>query len=591
MNKKGLGLSIGLASVIAVGTFVSPYLSSTTLIGDNNVESNKLNDSKYSVAIKSNDVLTPNAEKEEKEKALKEIRNSQVRNVLNDSTKTISNKQAEKVKEEINSDVKQVRNNKQELKTSAENNVSTYKQNSEKVDTKKDEAKKVELSTANVGEISEGNENSKSSLKKEKSEVASLTLSRNSENEEEKIYSNITKSTTGDLFIREQADKESEAIAVLPKDTKVVVKDDSNKSWAKISYNSKDAYVSKDFLANEISNKKVVSEAKKQVSKNNPEVKKVKSEVKSKSTENSVDMWVKSPVYLRSEKSISSKKLGVLEKNTKVQGVVEDGWFKTSVNGNNGFISKKYLQNTKIEEKKNNELQVSEIKNKEQVKKSNSTKFEGANYTGYVKEAVNVRDKDSMDSNVVSVLEKGTKVSGIKGKNWLKLSEGKYISVNYIQDNKVETNQKIDTEVKDSYKKESNSKVVRSNEGGSGSAVAQAAYNYLGEKYVWGSAQPGVGFDCSGLTSYLYNKVCGISLYRNSAAQSNNGYPVSKSNLKQGDLLFFSTNGSGSISHVGIYVGNGKMIHASTPSTGVIISDIDSNYYSNTFVTARRILN
>ncbi|MDU3124496.1 MAG: SH3 domain-containing protein, partial [Finegoldia magna] len=416
MNKKGLGLSIGLASVIAVGTFVSPYLSSTTLIGDNNVESNKLNDSKYSVAIKSNDVLTPNAEKEEKEKALKEIRNSQVRNVLNDSTKTISNKQAEKVKEEINSDVKQVRNNKQELKTSADNNVSTYKKNSEKVDTKKDESKKVELSTANVGKISEDNKNSKSSLKKEKSEVASLTLSRSSENEEEKIYSNITKSTTGDLFVREKADKESEAIGVLPKDTKVVVKDDGNKSWAKISYKNKEAYVSKDFLANEISNKKVVSEAKKQVSKNNLEAPKVKSEVKSKSTENSVDMWVKSPVYLRSEKSISSNKLGVLEKNTKLQGVVEDGWFKTSVNGNNGFISIKYLQNTKIEEKKNDELQVSEIKNKEQVKKSNSTKFEGANYTGYVKEAVNVRDKDSMDSNVVSVLEKGTKVSGIKGK-------------------------------------------------------------------------------------------------------------------------------------------------------------------------------
>ena len=584
MNKKGLGLSIGLASVIAVGTFVSPYLSSTTLIGDNNVESNKLNDSKYSVAIKSNDILTPNAEKEEKEKALKEIRNSQVRNVLNDSTRTISKKS----KEEINFEVKV---NKQESKDSDDNNVSTYKKNSEKVDTKKDEAKKVELSTVNVGKNSEDNKNSKSSLKKEKSEVASLTLSRNSENEEEKIYSNITKSTTGDLFVREQADKESDAIGVLPKDTKVVVKDDSNKSWAKINYKNKEAYVSKDFLANEKSNKKEVSETKKQVSKNKPEVKKVESEVKSNSTEKSVDMWVKSPVYLRSEKSISANKLGVLEKNTKVQGVVEDGWFKTSVNGNNGFISIKYLQNTKIEEKKNDELQVSEVKNKEQVKKSNSTKFEGANYTGYVKEAVNVRDKDSMDSNVVSVLEKGTKVSGIKGKYWLKLSEGKYIYVNYIQDNKVESNQTIDTEVKDSYKKESNSKVVRSNEGGSGSAVAQAAYNYLGEKYVWGSAQPGVGFDCSGLTSYLYNKVCGISLYRNSTAQSNNGYPVSKSNLKQGDLLFFSTNGSGSISHVGIYVGNGKMIHASTPSTGVIISDIDSNYYSSTFVTARRILN
>ena len=583
MNKKGLGLSIGLASVIAVGTFVSPYLSSTTLIGDNNIESNQSNDSKYSVAIKSNDLLTPNAEKEEKEKALNEIRNSQVRNVLNDSTRTISKES----KEEINSEVKEVKANKQELKTSAENNVSTYKQNSEKVDTKKDEAKKVELSTANVGKISEDNENSKSSLKKEKSEVASLTLSRNSENEEEKIYSNITKSTTGDLFVREKADKESEAIGVLPKDTKVVVKDDSNKSWAKISYKNKEAYVSKDFLTNEKSNKKVVSEAKKQVSKNNPEVNKVKSN----SAEKSVDMWVKSPVYIRSEKSISSNKLGVLEKNAKVQGVVEDGWFKTSVNGNNGFISIKYLQNSKIEEKQNDKLQISEAKKKEQVNKSNSTKFEGTNYTGYVKESVNVRDKDSMDSNVVSVLKKGTKVSGIKGNYWLKLSEGRYVSVNYIQDSKVESNQTKNTEVKDSYKKDSNSKVVRSNEGGSGSAVAQAAYNYLGERYVWGSAQPGVGFDCSGLTSYLYNKVCGISLYRNSAAQSNNGYPVSKSNLKQGDLLFFSTNGSGSISHVGIYVGNGKMIHASTPSTGVIILDIDSNYYSNTFVTARRILN
>lgn len=583
MNKKGLGLSIGLASVIAVGTFVSPYLSSTTLIGDNNVESNKLNDSKYSVAIKSNDVLTPNAEKEEREKALKEIRNSQVRNVLNDSTRTISKES----KKEINSEVKGVKENKQESKNSVDNNVSTYKNNSEKVDTKKDESKKVELSTANVGKISEDNQNSQSTLKKEKSEVASLTLSRNSENEEEKIYSNITKSTTGNLFVREKADKESEAIGVLPKDTKVVVKDDSNKSWAKISYKNKEAYVSKDFLTNEKSNKKVVSEAKKQVLKNNPEVKKVKSN----SAEKSVDMWVKSPVYIRSEKSISSNKLGVLEKNTKVQGVVEDGWFKTSVNGNNGFISIKYLQNSKIEEKQKDKLQISKAKNKEQVNKSNSTKFEGSNYTGYVKESVNVRDKDSMDSNVVSVLEKGTKVSGIKGKYWLKLSEGRYVSVNYIQDSKVESNQTKNTEVKDSYKKDSNSKVVRSNEGGSGSAVAQAAYNYLGERYVWGSAQPGVGFDCSGLTSYLYNKVCGISLYRNSAAQSNNGYPVSKSNLKQGDLLFFSTNGSGSISHVGIYVGNGKMIHASTPSTGVIISDIDSNYYSNTFVTARRILN
>ncbi|MDU5969725.1 MAG: NlpC/P60 family protein [Finegoldia magna] len=589
MNKKGLGLSIGLASVIAVGTFVSPYLSSTTLIGNNSIESNQSLDSKYSVAVKNDSTLNQRAE--EKEKALNEIRNSQVRNVLNDSTKTISKKQDDKSKEEINSETKQEKTNKQEL-IAFSNNVSTYKNKSEKVDTKKDSNNKEEKHAKEViGKTSVAEISKKSELKKEKSEVASLTLSRNSENEEEKIYSNITKSTTGDLFVREKADKDSEAIGVLPKDTKVVVKDNSDNAWAKINYKNKEAYVSKSFLANEKSNKKVISESKKEVSKKSPQTKTKKSEGKSKSSEKLVEMWVKSPVYLRSDKSISSDKLGVLEKNTKVQGKLEDGWFKTSANGNNGFISLKYLQNKEIKEKAYDKIQTSEIKNNEQVKSSKSKSFDGTNYTGYVKESVNVRDNDSMDSNVVSVLEKGTKISGIKGKYWIKISEGRYISVNYVQDEKVDLNQSNNAESTDSYKKESKAKVVRSNEGGSGSAVAQAAYNYLGEKYVWGSAQPGVGFDCSGLTSYLYNKVCGISLYRNSAAQSNNGYPVSKNNLKQGDLLFFSTNGSGSISHVGIYVGNGKMIHASTPSTGVIISDIDSNYYSDTFVTARRILN
>lgn len=589
MNKKGLGLSIGLASVIAVGTFVSPYLSSTTLIGNNSIESNQSLDSKYSVAVKNDSTLNQRAE--EKEKALNEIRNSQVRNVLNDSTETISKKRDYKSKEEINSETKQEKTNKQEL-IAFSNNVSTYKNKSEKVDTKKDANSKEEKHASEVnGKTSVAEISKKSELKKEKSEVASLTLSRNSENEEEKIYSNITKSTTGDLFVREKADKDSEAIGVLPKDTKVVVKDNSDNAWAKINYKNKEAYVSKSFLANEKSNKKVISESKKEVSKKSPQTKTEKSEGKSKSSEKLVEMWVKSPVYLRSDKSISSDKLGVLEKNTKVKGKLEDGWFKTSANGNNGFISLKYLQNKEIKEKAYDKIQTSEIKNNEQVKSSKSKSFDGTNYTGYVKESVNVRDNDSMDSNVVSVLEKGTKISGIKGKYWIKISEGRYISVNYVQDDKVDLNQSSNAESTDSYKKESKAKVVRSNEGGSGSAVAQAAYNYLGEKYVWGSAQPGVGFDCSGLTSYLYNKVCGISLYRNSAAQSNNGYPVSKNNLKQGDLLFFSTNGSGSISHVGIYVGNGKMIHASTPSTGVIISDIDSNYYSDTFVTARRILN
>ncbi len=118
--------------------------------------------------------------------------------------------------------------------------------------------------------------------------------------------------------------------------------------------------------------------------------------------------------------------------------------------------------------------------------------------------------------------------------------------------------------------------------------IVNLAYKQLGKPYVWGTHGPR-SFDCSGLTSYLYKQAAGISISPSSRAQTSYGFKVSKSNLKKGDLLFFATGGGG-ISHVGIYVGNNKLIHASTPSTGVIISDFNSGYYQRTFVTARRLL-
>ena len=116
--------------------------------------------------------------------------------------------------------------------------------------------------------------------------------------------------------------------------------------------------------------------------------------------------------------------------------------------------------------------------------------------------------------------------------------------------------------------------------------IVELAYKQLGKPYVWGTHGPR-SFDCSGLTSYLYKQAYGIGISTRSIAQASYGYKVSKSNLKKGDLMFFATGGGG-ISHVGIYVGNNKLIHASTPSTGVILSDINSSYYQRTFVTARR---
>ena len=126
--------------------------------------------------------------------------------------------------------------------------------------------------------------------------------------------------------------------------------------------------------------------------------------------------------------------------------------------------------------------------------------------------------------------------------------------------------------------------------GGSGSNIVENAKKYLGVPYVYGGATP-AGFDCSGLTQYVYNE-SGITIPRVAADQykSNSGQFVDKSQLQPGDLVFFTgSNGSKSNpGHVGIYVGNNQMIHA--PSTGKTVryQDISTSYYVNSYVGAKR---
>lgn len=118
--------------------------------------------------------------------------------------------------------------------------------------------------------------------------------------------------------------------------------------------------------------------------------------------------------------------------------------------------------------------------------------------------------------------------------------------------------------------------------------AVEFAKSKLGHSYVWGAMGPNT-FDCSGLTSWCYKQV-GLSIPRTSQEQSTFGKSVSKSNLAVGDLLFFSTNGTGNVSHVGIYAGGGNMIHAANPKKGVRVDSINSSYYSNAWKGARRVV-
>lgn len=120
---------------------------------------------------------------------------------------------------------------------------------------------------------------------------------------------------------------------------------------------------------------------------------------------------------------------------------------------------------------------------------------------------------------------------------------------------------------------------------GNGSVVSEA-YKHLGKSYSWGASGPNA-FDCSGLTAYVY-KAFGVSLPHNSRSQFGYGQAVRKEDLSLGDLVFFNTGGG--ISHVGIYTGGGKFIHAANPRKGVTVSSLSEGYYSKRFVGAKRIL-
>lgn len=232
-----------------------------------------------------------------------------------------------------------------------------------------------------------------------------------------------------------------------------------------------------------------------------------------------------------------------------VSGITEDGWFQVSYMDTMGYVSGDYVT---ISEADATALPVVA----EPV------------YGKVTEGPLNVRSTPSTSGSRVKQLSKGTVVQiTAEQDGWYQI-DGGYISADYITI--------VDAAEAAAYN--------------SLSSVVTYAKQYLGYPYVYGGCSSR-GFDCSGFVKYVFANF-GVTLNRTASAQMDNGTSVAKADLQPGDVVFFKKSGSGAsrASHVGIYVGNNQFIHASTSKTGVIISDMDSAYYTTGFVGARRML-
>ena len=121
-----------------------------------------------------------------------------------------------------------------------------------------------------------------------------------------------------------------------------------------------------------------------------------------------------------------------------------------------------------------------------------------------------------------------------------------------------------------------------------GNPVSEQALDFVGTPYARGGTSPHRGFDCSGLVVYVYRSALGIDLPRRVADLKRMGRPVRLRDLAPGDLLFYNTRRR-PYSHVGIYVGDGRFVHAPRPGARVRVEIMGKRYWQGRFNGARRI--
>lgn len=267
-------------------------------------------------------------------------------------------------------------------------------------------------------------------------------------------------------------------------------------------------------------------------------------------------------------------------------------WAKIEINQKEAWIPKTFLmkevsvETTKPTEQQPEETTETQPETQPETQQPEQTTQPAVNKAGYISSnaSAHFRSGPSTSSQSLGKLPKNTKITITGEENgWYKVSyNGKegYISKSLVTEGEPPA-------TTSSRSQEEPRSATTTTAQASSNNVVQVAESYAGSRYVSGGSSPS-GFDCSGFTQYVYGK-CGVTLSRTSYTQATQGTAVNKSELQPGDLLLFHYYGSSSIGHVGIYVGNGKFIHAANSNRGVVYDSIESGYYADNYAGARRL--
>lgn len=279
-------------------------------------------------------------------------------------------------------------------------------------------------------------------------------------------------------------------------------------------------------------------------------------------------------VNMRSKPDTSAAVVTQLTKDAKVSVLSQEGdWYEVGYSDSTGWIFKQYV-------------------------KVGDTAIASGTISA---SSVNVRSKPDISSEVLAKYDEGKKLDVYEHSgDWYRVSigEGRYgwINKEYIVVRNITVSRGLTSEAKppveiDEPSDETANETDDVNVSELRQQIVDYAKKFQGVRYVYGGTSP-KGFDCSGFVQYVF-KHFDISLERTAADMGQHGTKIDRSELKKGDLVFFDTNGGlNAIEHVGIYIGGGKFIHASSGSSAhkVIISSLTSGFYDKSYMRSREYI-